>query len=117
MACFLYFSPQSHAESYGNYAEKLILYPNRTKLDEKSEFGYVQWLSRNSGPTQRLSRKTKPCQENKALSAGQAFTFSFLQKLRLSFSVNKFMSFSTCITLLNNLMTFNEHVPCYYTEL
>ena len=65
--CFLGFSTQSHAESFGNYIKKSFLDPKRAKSYEKSAFGYVQWLSRSPGPVQWLSRKTSPCQGDKLL--------------------------------------------------
>ena len=63
LGCFFGSSTQNHAESLWNYVKTQN--PKRAKLDRKSEFGYVQWLSRSPGPT-----CPEAFQEDKSLLVG-----------------------------------------------
>ena len=84
--CFLNFSTQSHAESFGNYLKKQVLDPKRPKLNQNSDFG-------DSCPD-----LPRPVQEGRSLSAKRIFLFFFKTK---PFRIKK----KTYLCILNKILS------------
>ena len=88
--CFLSSSTQNHAEPFRNYLKKSALDPNRSKLNQNSDFGHVQTC-------QSQSRRTSPCQQS------GLFLFVFFRNYTFPILISKFIIIDKVISFIKQI--------------